>query len=148
MPKIAFACDHRGFDLKQEVFALLKRLGYDVADCGTNSAESCDYPDPMFCAGEKVASGECVKAIGICHSGIGSTIAANKVKGVRAALCHTEEQARLSRQHNDANMLVLGSGIAKKEDIEGIITTWLNTSFEGGRHERRVHKIREYENRH
>jgi ribose 5-phosphate isomerase B len=125
MPKIAFACDHRGYTVKQEILALLKKLGYETADCGTDSEESCDYPVPMFCAGEKVASGECVAAIGVCHSGIGSTIAANKVKGVRAALCHTEEQARLSRQHNNANMLVLGTGIAKKEDLAPIITTWL-----------------------
>jgi len=146
--KIAYACDHRGLDYKQVIFPVLKKLGYEVEDCGTFSGDSCDYPDFMFMAGEKVVQGECVYAIGVCHSGIGSTIAANKVKGIRAALCQSVEEAKLSRAHNDANMLVLGSAFVKEDLLEELITTWLNTPFEGGRHTRRVDKIRQYETKH
>ena len=144
--KVAFACDHKGVDFRKEIFRILKKNGFEVMDFGTDSPESCDYPDYMFKAAEALARGECVWAIGVCHSGIGSAIAANKVRGVRAALCQSVEEARLCRAHNDANMLVLGSAFVKIEILEDLITTWLNTPFEGGRHERRVNKIRHYEN--
>ena len=146
--KIALAADHRGFPLKETLKRTLKEKGYDSVDCGTVSEESCDYPDYMIAAAEKVQRGECAKAIGICHSGIGSAIVANKVRGVRAALCKTVEEARLSRQHNDANMLILGSGFLDPALLIPLVETWLRTPFEGGRHERRVDKIRDYEQKH
>ena len=143
--KIALACDHRGYDYKETLKAWLTSKGYEPVDCGAFSGESCDYPDYMFKAGELVAKGECVKGIGICHSGIGSAIAANKVPGVRAALCQNAEQAQLSRQHNDANMLILGSHYVAPDALIHLVETWLTTPFEGGRHDRRVDKIRNYE---
>jgi ribose 5-phosphate isomerase B len=143
--KIAFACDHRGFLLKVPVFGILKKLHYQAVDCGTDSDESVDYPDFMFAAAEKVSKGQCQFAIGICHSGIGSAIAANKVPGVRAALVHNIEEAELSRAHNDANMLILGSRFISKDILSRLIEKWLKTPFEGGRHERRVGKIQKYE---
>lgn len=147
-PKIAFACDHRGFELKEEIFAYLKEQGYDIVDCGTYSSESCDYAGYMFDAAEKVASGECEKAIGVCYTGIGSSIAANKVKGVRASLVKSPEEAELTRAHNDSNMLILGSGFLDRSLLKNILDKWLNTPFEGGRHERRVGAIKEYESKH
>ncbi|MBP9866308.1 MAG: RpiB/LacA/LacB family sugar-phosphate isomerase [Candidatus Omnitrophica bacterium] len=146
--KIALACDHRGYGFKESLKVRLSQLGYEPVDCGTFSEASCDYPDYMICAAEKVQKGECVKAIGICHSGIGSAIVANKVKGVRAALCKNVEEARLSRQHNDANMLILGAGFLAPELLNPMVETWLETAFEGGRHECRVNKIRDYEQKH
>lgn len=146
--KIAFACDHRGFEVKSEMIQLLQKLGYEVMDCGTNSSESVDYPPLMLAAAEKVASGECFRAIGVCYTGIGSSMIANKVKGIRAALVHSTEEAKLSRAHNDANMLILGAGFLPLPTLLSIIETWLNTSFEGGRHERRVNEIKAYEQKH
>ena len=146
--KIAFACDHRGFEIKTQTLQILKDLGCEVIDCGTNSSESCDYNDFIVPAAEKVAQGICERAIGVCYTGIGSTIAANKVVGVRAALVHTVEEAKLSRAHNDSNMLILGSAFMDLNLLAEMIRTWLNTDFEGGRHERRVNKIREYEKKH
>lgn len=143
--KVALACDHRGFEAKNKVAEFLKQKGYEVTDCGAFSGDSSDYPDFMFPAAEKVASGEAQFAIGICYTGIGSAIAANKVKGVRAALVHSVEEAGLSRAHNDANMLILGSGFLDANLVIPIIDKWLNTPFEGGRHEQRVNKIRTYE---
>lgn len=146
--KIAFACDHRGFELKDEIFSVVKAHGYEVVDCGTFSAESCDYTGFMFDAAEKVAKGECEKAIGVCYTGIGSSIAANKVKGVRASLVKIPEEAELTRAHNDSNMLILGSGFLDRSLLKDILEKWLNTPFEGGRHERRVGAIKEYEHKH
>ena len=146
--KISFACDHRGFEIKEPIFAFLKKKGYEVTDCGAYSAESCDYPDFMFKAAEKVSKGECARAIGVCYTGIGSTIAANKVPGVRAALVHTVREAELSRAHNDSNMLILGAGFMDLSVLIPILEIWLNTLFEGGRHECRVDKIRAYEQKH
>ncbi len=145
---IALAADHRGFPFKETLKRFLKEKGYAAADCGAFSEESCDYPDTMIAAAEKIQRGECARAIGVCHSGIGSTIIANKVRGVRAALCKTVEEARLSRQHNDANMLILGSGFLDPALLIPLVETWLTTPFEGGRHERRVAKIRDYEQKH
>ncbi len=146
--KIAFACDHRGFEVKKQVIGWLEKNGYEVIDCGTNSADSADYPDFMFPAAEKVSKGECSRAIGVCYTGIGSAIAANKVKGVRAALVHTVKEAELCRGHNDSNMLILGSGFMDPALVIPVIETWLKTPFEGGRHEQRVNKIKQYEKQH
>jgi ribose 5-phosphate isomerase B len=147
-PKIAIATDHRGVQLKNALIDFLKNKNFDVIDCGAFTDESCDYPDFIFAAAEKVASKECQRAIGICYTGIGSTIAANKVDGVRAALCQNIEQARLSRGHNDANMLILGAGFLPQDIILPLVDTWLNTPFERGRHEVRVNKIKAYEKKH
>lgn len=145
--KVALAADHRGFKMKEEVMHFLKAKGFEVTDFGTSSEESCDYPDYVLKAAEAVGKGSVERAIGICHSGIGSSIVANKVKGVRAALVQNEEQARLSREHNDANMLILGSGFVSLAAAKKIIETWLKTEFKGGRHARRVDKITDYEKR-
>jgi ribose 5-phosphate isomerase B len=146
--KIALACDHRGYETKEKIIPFLKNKNYEVIDCGTFSTESADYPDYILAAAEKLSRGECQKAIGICHSGIGSSIIANKVCGVRAALCQTVQEAELSRLHNDSNMLILGSAFVKPEALLPLIETWLTTPFEGGRHERRVDKIKDYEKKH
>lgn len=146
--KIAFACDHRGFEIKDKILAYLTKQNYQVTDCGTRSSGSVDYPDFILPAAEKVASGECPRAIGVCYTGIGSAIAANKVKGVRAALVHSVQEAELSRAHNDSNMLILGAGFLDPAALIPIIETWLKTPFEGGRHEQRVNKIRKYEEQH
>lgn len=143
--KIAFACDHRGFELREKILNFLKGHGYAVVDCGTDSAESVDYPDFVIRAAEKVQRGECERAIATCYTGIGSAIAANKVRGVRAALVQTVKQAELSRGHNDSNMLILGAGFLAPQDLIPVLETWLRAPFEGGRHQRRVNKIRKYE---
>ena len=145
--KIALAADHRGYELKNKIIDFLKSKRIPVIDYGTNSPESCDYPDYIFKAAEAIRRGEAGRAITVCHSGIGSAIAANKVKGVRAALVQNAEQAMLSRAHNDSNMLVLGSGFVKLGAVKKIVETWLKTKFEGGRHARRISKITEYEKR-
>ncbi len=146
--KIALACDHRGVEMKNQIMDYLQSRNCDLVDCGTNSAHSVDYPDFMFEAAEKVSSGECGRAIGICYTGIGSSIAANKVRGVRAALVHTVEEAKLTRAHNDSNMLILGAGFLDKAKVIPIVDAWLTTPFEGGRHEERVNKIKNYEQKH
>ena len=128
-PKIAIAADHRGIHLKSTLIDFLKNKNFDVLDCGAFTDESCDYPDFIFTAAEKVASKECHRAIGICYTGIGSTIAANKVDGVRAALCQNIEQARLSRGHNDSNMLILGAGFIPQDIILPLVDTWYTDIF-------------------
>lgn len=145
--KIAFACDHRGFELKEPIFQFLKSKSFQVTDCGTFSDKAADYPDFILEAAEKVSSGVCDRAVGVCYTGIGSAIAANKVPGVRAALVRSVKEAELSRAHNDANMLILGSGFVPREELVNILETWFATPFEGGRHERRVGKINDYEKR-
>lgn len=148
MEKIALACDHRGFPFKEKLKHLLTERGFKVLDCGTHSEESTDYNDPIVAAAEKISTKECPRAVGICYTGIGSSIMANKVYGVRAALCKSIEEAKLSRQHNDANMLILGAGFLQDTQLLAIVENWLNASFEGGRHERRVNKIKDYEQKH
>ena len=138
---LAIGSDHGGFALKQEVMKHLAERGIDYRDYGTYSGESCDYPDYGKAVGRAVASGECERGIIICGTGIGISIAANKVHGVRAALCGDCYSAEMSRAHNDANVLalgarVLGTGLALK-----IVDTFLDTGFDGGRHARRVAKI-------
>ena len=135
-------------EFKKIIFDYLRKNHLEPVDCGTFNEESCDYNDFMIKAAEMIRDGKCQRAIGVCHTGIGSSIMANKVKGVRASLVHNEEEASLTRAHNDSNMLILGSGFLDSSKIEPILKAWLNTSFEGGRHERRVNKIKEYEQTH
>jgi ribose 5-phosphate isomerase B len=144
---LALAADHRGFRLKEELVRFLKRKRIPVRDFGTFSEESCDYPDYVLKAAETIRRKQADRAIAICHSGIGSAIVANKVRGVRAALVHNVLQAELSRAHNDSNMLILGSGFVGQAQAKKIVEIWLKTPFEGGRHVRRVRKITGYEKR-
>ena len=140
--RIALAADHRGHTVKERVAVLLAEQGHDVLDMGTNSARSCDYPNLAYPAARSVADGKADAAILICGSGIGMTICANKIAGVRAALCHDELTAQMSRRHNSANILCLASDVLGEELIRRIVSSWLGTDFEGGgRHERRVRKI-------
>lgn len=143
--KIAVSSDHRGFEAKGRLLDLLKRMGHDVKDCGCNDDSSCDYPDFAILAAESVSKRECDRAILICGSGIGMSMTANKVCGVRAALCHDELTAEMSRRHNDANVLSLPSDLVGGTLIGRIVDVWLKTPFEGGRHQRRVQKIMDYE---
>ena len=144
---IAIASDHRGFKLKDTLTEFLKSKGHEVVDFGTHSDEPCDYPDYIYPACAAVRGKKADRAIVICYTGIGSSIAANKVKGVRAALVFNLKTARLTRQHNDSNVLVLPSGFLKGDYLKKVILTWLKTEFEGGRHRRRLQKIAEIEER-
>ena len=148
MEKIAFACDHRGYEVKKNILDFLKHKNFEVVDFGTDSGQSVDYPDFILKAAEAVSEGKCAKAIGVCYTGIGSAIAANKVPGVRAALVKNVKEAELSRAHNDSNMLIMGAGFLEPGILLPLIETWLNTKFEGGRHADRVNKIRDYEKKH
>ena len=140
--KIALAADHRGRAMKENVAALLNEWGHEVLDMGTNSSKSCDYPDLGYKAAKAVAEGVADRGILACGTGIGMSIVANKVKGVRAALCNDELTARISRHHNNANVLCLPADILGEEIMRHIVKIWLETEFEnGGRHERRVKKI-------
>ncbi len=139
--KIAVACDHGGLELKKSLLKYLAENGYEVTDFGTNSAESCDYPDYVLPAAEAVAGGACDRGILICSTGIGVSIAANKVRGIRCAHCHDTYSAKYTRLHNDANMLAFGQKIIGEGLMLEIVETFLNTGFEGGRHQRRVDKI-------
>lgn len=143
---IAIASDHGGYDLKQEILKYLDASKISYTDLGTFSTESVDYPDIAIPCAEAVARGEYEKGIIICGTGIGVCIAANKVKGIRAALCHDTFSARMSRQHNNANILTMGGRVIGPGLATAIVKEWLATDFEGARHERRVNKITEYEN--
>lgn len=143
--KIALASDHAGFAVKEELKPLLEELGQQVEDLGTVSEESVDYPDYARKVAEAVSRGEVDQGLLVCGSGIGMAISANKVDGVRAALAWNEETARLARQHNDANVLAIGARTTPKDEIPKIIRAWLDAEFEGGRHERRIEKIRDLE---
>ena len=143
--KIAIGSDHAGWELKEKIRAYLEELGHQSRDFGTNSADSCDYPDFALAVAEAVVGGEEERGILICSTGIGMAISANKVPGIRAALCRDEETARLSREHNDANVLTLDSSIAVSGNIRNLLRIWLNTDFAGGRHARRVGKIKQIE---
>ena len=136
--KIALGTDHAGFHHKEAVKALLQELGHEVVDFGTNSEEAVDYPLFIRPAAEAVARGECERGIVFGGSGNGEAMVANKVHGVRCALCWSEESARLSRQHNDANVLSLGERLVPEPLALEIVRVWLNTEFEGGRHARRI----------
>lgn len=139
--RIALASDHAGFDYKQRIAALLRDLGHDVEDFGTNSAEAVDYPQFIRPAAEAVARGDADRGIVLGGSGNGEAIVANKVRGIRCALCWNVESARLSRQHNDANMCSLGQRLIPLETALEIVRVWLATPFEGGRHARRISQI-------
>lgn len=145
--KISLACDHGGYELKENVKKWLEERGLEVVDFGCHSTESCDYPDFAEAAARAVGSGECEKGIVVCTTGIGVSICANKVKGVRCALCADTLSAEMTRRHNNANMLALGAGILGKNLAQRIVEVWLDTEFEGGRHQRRVDKMMEIENR-
>ncbi len=139
--KIALGTDHAGFRYKEEVKKFLTGLGHEVKDCGTYDDSPVDYPLFIVPAAETVARGECDRAIVFGGSGNGEAMAANKVKGIRCALCWNEETARLARQHNDANALSLGERVIELEMALKIVRIWLETAFEGGRHERRVQQL-------
>ncbi|MCH5226211.1 MAG: ribose 5-phosphate isomerase B [Muribaculaceae bacterium] len=141
MPKIALASDHAGFELKEFLKPLLSEKGYELNDFGTNSDESCDYPDFAHPAANAVETGICDFGIGICGSGNGMQMTLNKHQGIRAALCWLPELASLAREHNDANFLVLPARFISKEEAVAILDAFLNAKFEGGRHQRRVNKI-------
>lgn len=139
--KIAIAADHAGFELKEIVKEYLKKLGHDFTDFGTNSTESVDYPDYAVPAAKAVSAGKAERGILVCGSGQGMAISANKVKGVRAALCSDSYSAKMSRLHNDSNVLAIGGRIVGRDLALEIVKTWLETEFEGGRHKRRVDKM-------
>ena len=140
--KISIGCDHGALALKNKMVAHLTAKGYDVKDCGTYTADSCDYPDYAAVAAKAVASGECEKGIVLCTTGIGVSIAANKVKGIRCALLSDVMSARLTREHNDTNMMALGAGVVGPNLALEIVDTWLTTPFsESPRHQRRIDKV-------
>ena len=144
--KIALGCDHGGYDLKQHVIKVLEKLGCEVEDFGCFSKDSCDYPDFGAAAAKAVAEGTCQRGIVICTTGIGISIAANKVKGIRCAHCADCLQAEMTRRHNDANMLAIGAGFTGPNMAERMVEVFLSTEFEGGRHARRVDKMMSLEN--
>jgi len=144
---VAIGADHGGFELKRELIGHLHDWGYQVLDLGTDSAEAVDYPDFAEAVGNAVARGDAWLGIVLDSAGIGSSIAANKVPGVRAALCYDRATARNSREHNDANVLTLGAKLIAPEAAREIAALWLATPFAGGRHQRRVDKIRSIEER-
>ena len=143
--KIALGCDHGGYELKQYIIQVLEKLGHTCEDFGCDSLDSCDYPDFGAAAARAVAAGTCDRGIVICTTGIGISIAANKVRGIRCALCHDPLSAEMTRRHNDANMLALGGGMVGPNLAVRIVEVFLNTEFEGGRHQRRVDKLRDLE---
>jgi len=143
--KIAIGSDHRGFDVKRRLVPFVQKLGHQVADVGTPSGESCDYPEFAFRVAQSVSDGQVDRGILICGTGIGMCMAANKVKGVRAAPCHDSITAEMSRRHNDANVLCLSADLVGAEVIDRMIRIWLDTPFEEGRHARRVERITRYE---
>ena len=139
--KISIGCDHGGYALKEHIKAYLEEKGHELLDCGTYSTESCDYPDFGRAAAQAVADGKCERGIVICTTGIGISIAANKVSGVRCAWCSESFSAEMTRRHNDANMLAMGAGLIGKNMAERIVDVFLTAEFEGGRHQRRVDKM-------
>jgi len=143
---IAIACDHGALELKEVLKAHLEKRGLEYKDFGTYTADSCDYPDFGAAAAKAVASGECDRGIVMCTTGIGISITANKVKGIRCALLSDKMSARLTRQHNDTNMMALGAAVVGPMLAMEIVDTWLDTEFEGGRHQRRVAKVMALEN--
>ncbi|HKX07390.1 MAG TPA: ribose 5-phosphate isomerase B [Stellaceae bacterium] len=138
---IAIAADHAGYDLKVELVPELKSLGFEVLDLGTNSRDPVDYPDFADALGRAIESGRATRGVLVCGTGIGIAIAANRHRAVRAGVCHDATTARLTRQHNDANVLALGSRIVGTEVAKDCLRAFLATEFEGGRHQRRVAKM-------
>lgn len=145
--RIAIGCDHGAFALKNKVIEHLEKQGHEVRDFGTYSTESCDYPDFAAAAARAVASGECQRGIVLCTTGIGVSITANKVKGIRCALLSDVMSARLTREHNDTNMMAIGAGVTGEMLALEIVDTWLNTAFSHAeRHQRRIDKVMALEN--
>lgn len=144
--KIAVACDHGGLLLKKAMIEYVEKLGHEVKDFGTYTTDSCDYPDFAAAAAEAVASGECQRGIVVCSSGIGVSMVANKVPGIRCAHCHDLYCAKYTRLHNDANMIAFGEKVLGVGMMQEIVYTFLNTEYEGGeRHDRRLAKIKALE---
>jgi len=143
--RIAIGTDHRGFAIRSKVIELVQRLGHTVEDVGTFSADAVDYPDIAAAVARKVSRGEVDRGILVCGTGMGMAIAANKFHGVRAAPCHDDLTAEMSRRHNDTNILCLSGDLLGGRLIDRMVELWLSTPFEGGRHARRVEKIRELE---
>ena len=139
--KIAVACDHGGFRLKNVLVEYLKDTGYEVEDFGTYTEDSCDYPDFASKAAKAVASGSCDKGVVVCGTGIGVSITANKVDGIRCSLCHDVFSAKATRQHNDSNMLAMGQRVIGEGLALEILHAWLESEYEGGRHEARIQKM-------
>lgn len=143
--KIAIGCDHRGLELKEKIEEALSVNGFPFEDFGTFSEEACDYPDIAIPVAQAVSRGEYERGILICATGIGMSIAANKVRGAYCALCLNPSMATISRNHNNANILSLGSSVTNAEASIEIVNAWLGAEFEGGRHSRRVAKIERYQ---
>lgn len=143
--KIAIASDHGGYDYKQELIPYIESLGHQVLDLGCHGPASVDYPDYGIPCAQAVARGEADRGLVICGTGIGISISANKVPGIRCALCTDPVMARLTREHNDANMLAMGGRIIGIELAKGIVQAFLSTEFSGGRHKTRIDKIAQYE---
>ncbi len=143
--KVALCSDHRGYRAKERIKSLLERGGHQFRDFGCDEPASCDYPDWAIPASKSVASGETDMGIMFCGTGIGMSITANKVRGIRASLCHDELTAELARKHNDANVLCLPADLIGEELMKRIVEVWLRTTFEGGRHSRRNAKIAQFE---
>jgi len=139
--KIVVGSDHRGFEAKQQVKTIITQLGHECIDVGTDDNNPVDYPDPAYLAAMEVANKQADMAILACSTGIGMSIAANKIKGIRAAICHDELNARISRDHNDANVLCISGDQTGEVLLRKIVEVWLSTDFGGGRHQRRVNKI-------
>lgn len=139
--KIAVGCDHGGYELKEYILKVLEKLGHESEDFGCYSLESCDYPDFGAAAAKAVAEGTCDMGIVICTTGIGISMVANKVKGIRCAHCADSLQAEMTRRHNNANMMAIGAGFTGKNLAERMVEVFLSTEFEGGRHIRRVDKM-------
>jgi len=145
--KVAIGSDHRGYQTKEKIKEMLNSKGHEVLDFGTNALNGCDYPDLAYPTCKAVTDGSAEVGILLCGSGIGMSISANKVRNIRAALCHDELTAEMSRRHNNANVLCLPADLVGEELTRRIVEVWLKTPFEGGRHDRRVKKIGEYEDK-
>ncbi len=145
--KIAVGSDHRGFEAKQLIKTIVTQLGHECIDFGTGDSNPVDYPDLAYAVAMAVAGKEAERGVLVCATGLGMSIAANKIKGIRAALCHDELSAQISRDHNDANVLCLSGDQIGEVLLRKIVEVWLNTEFAGGRHQRRVNKITTIEER-
>ena len=139
--KIALGSDHGGYELKEYIKTVIEKMGHEYVDFGCYNLDSCDYPDFGAAAAKAVAEGKCEKGIVVCTSGIGISITANKVKGIRCAHCADCLQAEMTRRHNDANVMAIGAGFTGKNMAERMVEVFLTTEFEGGRHQRRVDKM-------
>ena len=139
--RVAVGSDHRGFNAKQLIMAIVGQMGHECVDVGTNNVTPVDYPDLAYVAARSVSEKQADRAILICATGLGMSIAANKVRGVRAALCHDELSAHIARDHNDTNVLCLSGDQIGEVLLRKIVETWISTEFSGGRHQRRVNKI-------